>query len=219
MTAYLPDGVSSTLYHLSDDFLHTSKNYLRLLSCPLREKRRHHPRLYPCRYESAFSMFPKEGGAVQVVCMIHHGHDHDCVNDHLHEQNQYPHSVLVVDLFPGVHRVSGVPGHSIANVRRIVTAPRQSRNQSRAYQTETIDHTSPNQWTRGEDTSVLPSVDRKNDPGSPSPTLTSDGEEASSGLMRGSCSHVELRDRSHVRAAATSCAPSRGHARVRSLGD
>jgi hypothetical protein len=96
MTKYLPDGVSSSLYHLSDDFLHTSRNYPhRLLSYPLRVKRRHPPRLYPCRYESAFSMVPKEDGAVQVVYMIHH--DHDCVNDHLREQNQYPHSVLVID--------------------------------------------------------------------------------------------------------------------------
>lgn len=216
MTGYLPDGVSSSLYHLSDGFLHTSRSYLhRLLSCPLGEKRRHPPRLYPRRYENAFSMVPKEGGAVRVVCMIHHGHDHDCVNGHLREQNRYPHSVLVADLFRGVHRVSAVPDHSIANVRRIVVAPQQSRNQTPAYQTETIDHTRLDQWAR-EDTLVPPAVDKKNGPDSPSPALTSDAEEGSSGLVH---SHVELRDRNHVRVDATSYAPSRGHARVRSLGD
>lgn len=219
MTEYLPDGVSSSLYHLSDGFLHTSRNYPhRLLSYPLGVKRRHPPRLYPCRYESVFSMVPKEDGAVQVVCMIHHGHDHDCVNDHLREQSQYPHSVLVVDLFPGVHRVSGAPGHSIANVRQIVVAPQQSRNPSPVYQTATIDHTHLDQWAR-EDTFVPPVVDKKDDPDSPSLALTSDAEEVSSGQVRNLCSHVELRDRNHVRVDATSYAPSRSHARVRSLGD
>ena len=59
MTAYLPDGVSSNLYRLSDGFLHTSMNYLlRLLSCPLGLTLRHPLRLYPCRYESVFSMIP-----------------------------------------------------------------------------------------------------------------------------------------------------------------
>lgn len=210
MTVHLPDGVSSSLYHLSDGFLHTSKDYLRLLSCLLEETRRHPPRLYPCRYENAFLMVPKEDDAVQVACMIHH--DHDCVDDHLREQNQYPHSVLVADLFPGVHRVSGAPGHSIANVHRIVAAPQQSRNQTRVYQTETVDHTCQDQWTR-EDTFVPPVVEKKNDPGSPSLALTSDGEEASSGLTRNLCSHVGLRGRNHVRVGATS------HVRVQSLGD
>jgi hypothetical protein len=117
-----------------------------------------------------------------------------------------------------VHRVSGAPGHSIANVRQIVVAPQQSRNPSPAYQTETIDHTCLDQWAR-EDTFVPPAVDKKDDPDSPSPTLTSDAEEASSELARNLCSHVQLRDRNHVRVDATSYAPSRGHARVRSLGD
>jgi len=213
MTGYLPDGVSSSLYHLSDGFLHTSWNYLhRPLSCPLGVKRRHPPRLYPRRYENAFSMFPKEGGAVRMVCMIHHGHGHDCVNDHLREQNRYPHSMLVVDLFRGVHRVSAVPDHSIANVRRTVVAPQQSQNQTPAYQSATTDHIRLDQWARG-NTFVPPAVDKKNGPDSP---LTSDAEEGSSGLVR---SHVGLRDRNHVRVDATSYAPSRGHARVRSLGD
>lgn len=218
MTVYLPDGVSSNLYHLSDGFLHTSGNYLRLLNHLLGGKRRHPPRLYPSRYESAFSTAPKEDGAVQVVCMIHHGHGHDCVNDRLREQNQYPHSVLVLDLFPGVHRVSDAPDHSIASVRRIVVALQQSRNQTRVYQTETIGHTRQDQWAH-EDTFVPPAVDKKNDPDSPFPTLTSEAEEASSGRVRNLCSHVALRDRNHVRVDATSYAPSRGHARVRSLGD
>lgn len=218
MTVCLPDGVSSSLYHLSDGFLHTSGNYLRLLSRLLRGKRRHPPRPYPCRYENAFSTIPKEDGAVQVVCMTHRGHGHGCVNDRLREQNQYPHSVLVLDLFPGVHRVSGAPDHSIASVRRIVVVLQPSRNQTPAYQTETIDHTRQDQWAR-DDRFVPPAVDKKNDPDSPSPTLTSDVEEASSGRVRNLYSHVELRDRNHVRVDATSYAPSRGHARVRSLGD
>lgn len=161
-------------------------------------------------------MIPKEDGAVQVVCMIHHGHDHDCVNDHLREQNQYPHSVLVLDLFPGVHRVSGAPDHSIANVCRIVVVPRQNRSQTRAYQTEMIDHTRQDRW---EDTSVPPAVDKRDDPDSPSPTLTSDEEEASFGRVRHLRSHVEFPDHNHVRADATSYVPSQGHARVRNLGD
>ena len=163
-------------------------------------------------------MIPKEDGTVQVVCMIHHGHDHDCVNDHLRGQNQCPHLVLVVDLFPGVHRVSGVPDHSTANARRIVVAPQQSPNQTLAYQIETIGHRHQVQWAH-EDTFVPPAVDKKNDLDSPSLVLTSGAEEASSGLVQNLCSHVELRDRNRVRVDATSYAPSRCHARVRSPGD
>jgi len=149
--------------------------------------------------------------------MIHHDRDHDCVNDYLREQNQYPHSVLGVDLCPGVHRVSGAPGHSIASVHRIVFVPQQSRNQTRGYQTATIDRTRLDQWAR-EDT-FGPLAVGKDDPDSPCPALTSDAEEVSYGLVRNLCSHVEFRDRNHVRVDATSYAPSRGHARVRSLGD
>lgn len=219
MTVYLPDGVSSNLYHLSDGFLHTSRNYpLRLLSCPLALKQRHPPHLYPYRYESAFSMVPKEDGAVQVVCMIHHAHDHDCVNGHLREQNRYPHSVLVVDLVPGVHRVSDAPDHSIANVHRIVFAPQQSRNQNRAYQTETIDHTRLDQWAR-EDTFAPPAVDKKSGPDNPSLPLASNAEEASYGRVRNLRNHVALRDRNHARVDATSYAPSRGHAHVQNPRD
>lgn len=220
MTVYLPDGVSSTLYRLSDGFLRTARNYRRPLSCPLRGKRRRLLRLCPYRYENAFSTVPKEDGAVRVVCMIHHGHGHghDCVNGHLREQNQYPHSGLAVDLIPGVHRVSDAPGHSIANVRRIVVVPQQSRSQSRAYQTETIGHTRPSQRAR-EYTLVPPVVDTRDDLDNPSLALTSYAGEASSGPTRDLYSHVGLRDRNHARVAATSYAPSRGHARVRSLDD
>ena len=215
MTVYLLDGAFSSLYHLADGFPHTSMNYHRLLSYPLGEKRRHPRRLYPSRCENVFLRAPKEDGAVRVACRTHHGHGHDCVNGRLHEQSQYPHWVLVADSF-GVHRVSD--GHSIAHVGRIVVAPQQSQNPTRGYQSEKIVHTRPDRWIR-EDTFAPPAVDKRDDPDSPSPTVTSDAEEASSGAMRGLYSHVVLRDRNHARVAATSYAPSRGHARVRSLDD
>ena len=112
-------------------------------------------------------MVPKEGGAVRVVCMIHHDHGHDCVNGHLHERNQCPHLGFGIGLFPGVHRVSGAPDHSTADVRRIVFEPRQNRNQTQAYQTEMIDHIRLDQRAR-EDTFAPLVVDKKNGLESPS---------------------------------------------------
>lgn len=164
-------------------------------------------------------MIPKEDGTVQVACMTHHGHDHDCVNDHRREQNQCRHLMLVVDLFPeGVHRVSGVPDHSTAHGRRIAVAPLQNPNQTLVYQTETIGHRRQAQWAH-KDKFDPPAVDTKDDPDSPSLVLTSDVEEASFGLAQSLCSRVELRDRNRVPVGATSYAPSRCHARVRSPGD
>lgn len=153
-----------------------------------------------------------------MVHTIHHGHGHDCVNDRLREQSRCPHSGLVGGLFLGVHRVSAAPDHSVAHVRRIVFAPQQSQNQTRAYQTETIDHIRLDQWAR-EDTLAPPAVDKKNDPDSPSLASTSVAEAASFGLVRNWCSHVELRDRNHARVDATSDALFPGHAHVPGQGD